>query len=202
MAVLMRVLAVVLAYLLGSIPFGYLAGRYWRGVDLRRQGSGNIGTTNAFRVLGKAAGSLVFAGDLAKGLVAGLLGTWIGGPVFGLVTGTAAVVGHNYSVFLGFRGGRGVATSAGAVLAAAPVVLVASLAVWAVTLLASRYVSLASIIAAVFLPVFMLIFGYGAEYLIFALALACLMIYGHRPNLQRLARGTEPRLRPGKKGWK
>ncbi|TDA68324.1 MAG: glycerol-3-phosphate 1-O-acyltransferase [Clostridia bacterium] len=200
MGVLVRVLAVVLAYLLGSIPFGYLAGRYWHGVDIRQRGSGNIGTTNAFRVLGKAAGSLVFVGDLAKGLVAVLLGTWIGGPVFGLVTGLAAVLGHNYSVFLGFRGGRGVATSAGAVLAAAPVVLAASLAVWLATLFIGRYVSLASIMAAASLPVLMAVLGYGPGYVVFGLLLAFLMIYGHRPNLQRLARGTEPRLHFGKKG--
>lgn len=200
MGVLVYVLAVVLGYLFGSVPFGYLVGRYWSGIDIRQRGSGNIGATNAFRVLGRAAGSLVFAGDLAKGLVAVLLGTWIGGPVFGLVTGTAAVAGHNYSAFLGFRGGRGVATSAGAVMAAAPAVLAASLAVWVATLLAGRYVSLASIMAAVSLPVFTLVFGYGVEYLVFALVLAFLIIYGHRPNLQRLSKGTEPRLRLGRKG--
>lgn len=187
-------------YLVGSIPFGYLVGRYVRGIDIREYGSGNIGTTNAFRVLGRGAGTIVFIGDMLKGLVPVWLGGLAGNPELSLVAGIAAVLGHNYSIFLGFKGGRGVATSAGAALGLVPLALVGSVVVWVVGVAGSRYVSLGSILAAISLPVFTLIGPYPVSYLVFSIIAAFLIIYGHRPNIRRLWAGKEPRL--GGKKWR
>lgn len=197
-----------LAYLAGAIPFAFLVARA-NGVDIRKVGSGNVGATNVFRAVGRGWGVLTFVLDAAKGLLPALFfpvlaAAWTGRPAhpaFGLACGAAAIAGHNWPVFLGFKGGKGVATSAGVLLGAAPAAIGAGFAVWIVVLLASRYMSVASIAAAVtvaasgwwFYP------GEGAWRPAVLTALGILVVVRHRSNLQRLAAGTENRFAFGKK---
>ena len=191
----------VAAYLVGSIPTGFLVAKAM-GVDIRAVGSGNIGATNAFRVLGKGPGSFVLLFDAFKGWSAVmLLVPLIAGWNFcedcesvRLLAGLAAVVGHNYTCWLRFKGGKGIATSAGVLLAWMPPVLLTILAVWILVFYASKYVSLASVAAAVALPISALAWRYSWTYFGVSLCLAILAIYKHKPNIQRLLAGTENRL--------
>lgn len=187
-------LLLILSYLLGAIPTSFLAGRLFRGVDLREHGSGNLGATNALRVLGWRAAVPVMLVDVAKGWVpTALFPLWIAasGPGWSLAYGTAAIVGHVFSVFVGFRGGKGVATSAGVFLALAPWAVLIGAIVWGVTLVLTRIVSLASLVAAVVLP--MAVFATNEPRTVFGLsvALAVFVFYAHRANIRRLARGEE-----------
>ncbi|MBC7345849.1 MAG: glycerol-3-phosphate 1-O-acyltransferase PlsY [Clostridia bacterium] len=184
------VLVLLGCYLVGSIPVGYLAGKA-RGVDVRRHGSGNIGMTNVARVLGTLPGLLVLAGDVLKGVGAVWLARSFGGTPLALLGGLAVIAGHNWSVFLGGRGGRGVATSAGVLLALSPWVALSSVAVWVVGVLTTRYVSVGSILAGISAPLFMLLYRQPAAYFFFALAIAALVVYQHRPNIRRLRQGVE-----------
>lgn len=197
---MLSMLLVAAGYLIGSIPFGYLVGRYVRGIDIRDHGSGNIGTTNAFRVLGRGGGTIVFIGDMLKGLVPVWLAGLTGILELPLIAGIAAILGHNYSIFLGFKGGRGVATTAGAALGLVPLAMVGAVAVWVAGVAGSRYVSVGSILAAISLPIFTLIGPYPVFHLIFSIIAAFLIVYGHRPNIRRLMTGQEPRL--GGNKWK
>jgi glycerol-3-phosphate acyltransferase PlsY len=189
-------------YLAGSIPFGYLLGRL-KGIDLRQHGSGNIGATNAMRVLGKPLGILAFVGDVGKGLgpllvLKALIGDWE--PAWGrdltmIACGLAAILGHNYTPWLGFKGGKGIATSAGVLGALLPLTLAASLSLWIITVLATRYVSVGSIAASLSLPVATLLFYPGqTEFLAFSAAAGFLGLWRHRGNIVRLRAGTEPTI--------
>ena len=192
---------VAAAYLVGSIPTGFLVAKA-KGVDIRSVGSGNIGATNAFRVLGKGAGSFVLLFDAFKGWSAvKLLVPLITGmdlcedcESVRLLAGLAAVLGHNYTCWLKFKGGKGIATSAGVLLAWMPPVLLTILAVWIVVFYASRYVSLASVAAAVALPISALAWRYSLTLFGVSMCLAVLAIYKHKPNIQRLLAGTENRF--------
>jgi glycerol-3-phosphate acyltransferase PlsY len=188
------------AFLLGSIPTGYLVARA-KGIDIRRHGSGNIGATNVLRTLGKPLGILVFFLDALKGFAA----VWMvmryseASAWPGILAAVAAIVGHNYTPWLGFRGGKGIATSAGVLLALMPWAVLAIAVVWFVVFSITRYVSLASMSAAAALPVAVALlshFGRGgnAPLVIFALIISALAIWRHRANIQRLRDGTEPRL--------
>ena len=194
----------LVAYLLGSIPFGLLIGLS-RGIDVRTVGSKNIGATNVLRTVGKPWGILAFSLDFAKGLVAAAVVPRLvlaGSPpaLAMLVGGIAAVVGHTWPVWLRFRGGKGVATSAGMLVAVAPAAVGLALAAWLVVLLASRYVSLASITAAVVLavaiwfPPFAVADG-GVLIPVLVSLLGALVVYRHRSNIARLANGTENRFK-------
>lgn len=198
------ILVALAAYLLGSIPTGYLVARA-RGVDIRAVGSGNIGATNVFRVLGRGPGVFVLGVDALKGYAAcrlfgALAAAWFGGQsatakeFFPIVAGLSAILGHNYTCWLGFKGGKGIATSAGVLLALFPKAFGVVLVVWALVFAVGRYVSLASIAAAVALPIAVGLFGYGAERLTVALLMSGLAIYKHKPNIQRLLAGTEHRF--------
>jgi glycerol-3-phosphate acyltransferase PlsY len=192
---------VVLSYVSGSIPAAYLAGK-WSGVDLRAHGSGNLGATNVLRVLGPRIGMLVFAVDIAKGALpvwllppltgtSGHMRTWIA-----VACGVAAIIGHIRPVFLGFgKGGKGVATACGVFLALAPIEALLSLVIFAVVVLASGYVSLASLTAAAALPV-LIGAGLGLRSPLFAVgALTTVFVFWtHRANIQRLRAGTEYRF--------
>jgi glycerol-3-phosphate acyltransferase PlsY len=197
------------AYIVGATPFGYLVGRA-RGIDIRRHGSGNIGATNVIRVLGKRVGIPVFVLDFFKGLVPVLMASWWchRQPAFAgrepwiniaeIVAGLAAVLGHNYTFWLGFRGGKGIATSAGVMVGLAPWVLLAAVGVWVSTYLISGYVSVASIAAGILLPVAAVIQGSLRGVQNWPLVILCALIGGlavwrHRANLSRLRAGTEPR---------
>jgi glycerol-3-phosphate acyltransferase PlsY len=195
-------LAAAGGYLLGSVPTGYLVGRA-RGVDLRTTGSGNIGATNTLRVLGWRAGVFVLAVDALKGFAA----VWLAGrgwpevagaeaaarEPLALVAGVAAILGHNYTCWLGFKGGKGIATSAGVLLGLMPAALGWCFLVWAVIVGLSRYVSLASICAAAALPVAAWLTGSGPLLTGVGLALGALAIFKHRANIRRLLDGTEHR---------
>lgn len=193
------------AFLLGSVPTGYLVARA-RGVDIRRHGSGNIGATNVFRTLGKPLGIFVFAVDALKGFAAVWLAARFGGGSdwAGIIAAVAVIVGHNYTPWLGFKGGKGIATSAGVLLALTPwTVLVATLA-WVVFFRATRYVSVASIAASAAVPLSVGALwwsgcGGNPPLLAFALVISALAIWRHRSNILRLRDGTEPRFERQKK---
>ena len=198
------VAAVVIAYLVGSIPFAYLAGRA-RGVDLRQHGSGNLGATNAVRVLGLPTGVAVYVLDTLKGflpvaaLVPLLLGTRH--DLWAIAIGVAAIAGHVRPIYLGFqKGGKGVATAGGVFLALAPLATMLGLAVWVLVFLPSGYVSLASLVTAVLFPLAMLLTGTPPRSALFAVAVvvAGFVVWTHRANIARLRRGEEHRFRRGK----
>jgi acyl phosphate:glycerol-3-phosphate acyltransferase len=191
--------AMVVGYLLGALPFGYWVAQ-WHGVDIFKVGSGNPGATNVKRVIGKRAGNLVFGLDFAKGLVAA---GWVlllrdEAPVthewLQLIGLASAILGHSFSVFTRFRGGKGVATALGGAVASMPVAALVAAIVWVVLFYATRYVSVASIALALALPV-AAFFLYGIGVLFgFSVVLALFVIYRHRQNIVRLIKGTENRF--------
>jgi glycerol-3-phosphate acyltransferase PlsY len=190
-----EVLAVLGGYLLGSLPFGYWLPRLFRGEDIRARGSGNVGATNVFRVYGRRLGIAVALLDATKGFAAALLGIWAGGALVGVLAGAAAMIGHARPVFLRFeKGGKMVATAGGAFLALAPLAAVCSVGVWLVVLVATRYASVASIVTAFALVVFVLLLGYDWPVVALAAAGTIAIVLLHRHNLSRLARGTENRF--------
>ena len=196
----------LLAYVAGATPFGYLVAK-WKGIDIRQHGSGNIGATNVIRVLGKKIGIPVFAMDLLKGLLpvvtaqlwctwAALEPTW---PM--LLAALGSVLGHNFTFWLGFKGGKGVATSAGAILALLPAALGVAVVVWMIFFFSTRYVAVASIAAGLSLPLTVLaqrtLTGSPALPLLgFATVIGLLAVWRHRSNIQRLREGTENRFIP------
>lgn len=194
----MTLLALLLSYLLGSIPNGlWLCRALWH-VDLRQHGSHNIGATNAWRTLGKGPGFLVFFLDMLKGLLAVWLGEMlVGTPLVMILCGVLAIVGHSLSLFLRFHGGKGVATGLGVIFMLMPKVTVIVFLVWLLLVLATRYVSLGSIVAAALVPVLALVFGYPALYVAFGVLAAALIIVRHRSNITRLLNGTENRISAG-----
>ena len=194
----MTLLALLLSYLLGSIPNGlWLCRALWH-VDLRQHGSHNIGATNAWRTLGKGPGFLVFFLDMLKGLLAvWLCEMLVGTPLVMILCGVLAIVGHSLSLFLRFHGGKGVATGLGVILMLMPKVTVIVFLVWLLLVLATRYVSLGSIVAAALVPVLALVFGYPALYVVFGVLAAALIIVRHRSNITRLLDGTENRISAG-----
>jgi glycerol-3-phosphate acyltransferase PlsY len=182
----------VIAYLIGSFPTGYLLARS-RGVDLFRHGSGNIGATNVWRVLGPVFGLIALAGDVGKGAVAVYLGSRAGHwPA--VVAGACVLAGHSWSLFLRFRGGKMIATALGVFLMLTPKAALSAFALWAAVFGLSRYVSLASIIAVGSLPVLIGVFSYPGSHILFGLLVAGVAIYRHRSNIQRLLNGTEHRF--------
>lgn len=190
----MSALLLPLSYLLGSIPTGYLVARL-RGIDIRRRGSGNIGSTNVLRTLGRGAAGVTLLGDVAKGWAGVWLGWSVGpDPLWPALAAVLVVVGHCWSPFLGFRGGKGVATGFGAALGLAPWATLPAALVWGVLLLSWRYVSLASLSAAVCLPLGVLLLGYPLPAVGAGGAIALLVIARHRENIGRLLAGTERRL--------
>lgn len=189
-------LLLLASYLLGAIPTSYLIGRWARGIDLREHGSGNLGATNAFRVLGWRLSLPVLVVDIAKGwLPVYAFPHLANGPeAWALAYGAAAIIGHVFSIYVAFRGGKGVATSAGVLLALAPAAIVVGLVVWSILVFTTRIVSVASIAAAAVVPV--VIYwtrGTGAEFWL-SVALAAFVIYAHRNNIRRLIRGEEHRF--------
>lgn len=190
------------AYLIGSIPFGLLAGKL-KGLDIRDHGSGNIGATNVFRICGKGWGLSVFFLDFLKGLVPVLLANQFDPDSAGLVpilAGVAAIAGHNFPVWLKFKGGKGIATSAGVLVSLLPLALGVAALTWVLSFGITRYVSLASILAAVSLPVTVGVetFALGKTTsmapFVFALVVAALAVWRHRTNISRLLEGSEHRF--------
>jgi acyl phosphate:glycerol-3-phosphate acyltransferase len=201
------VLVLIASYLLGSIPFGYLAGRL-AGIDIRKAGSGNIGATNVVRVLGKGYGYPVFVLDFLKGLGAVKISIAIAtamrpesgsSEMFGVLAAASSVIGHSFPPWLKFRGGKGVATSAGALFGLMPVATLIGVIIWILVFWLTRYVSLASAAAAIALPLVIFIMtrlnqSHGKALFYSTLCIAALVIWRHRSNLSRLMRGREPRF--------
>jgi len=193
------------SYLIGSIPSGLVIGKL-KGIDVREYGSGNIGTTNVLRTLGARYGALVLIADVFKGVIAVLLARYIiGSPMSEMAAGFAAVAGHDWSLFLKFKGGRGVATSLGGILPMtmwAPLAAVAGVVIFIALIALTRYVSLASIMgslsAVVAMAVFMGMDRVPWEYLVYIVVVVALIIFQHRDNISRLLSGTESKL--GQKG--
>jgi glycerol-3-phosphate acyltransferase PlsY len=213
-------LIIVLSYFIGSIPGSVWVGRWLYDTDIRHYGSGNAGATNAFRVLGWKAGLLATGVDLGKGLfAAGIvatvrldalppgLGFWEAESVVRLVAGIAAIVGHMFPIWAGFKGGKGVNTAAGVLFAIQPVTMVITLGIFALVLLSSRYVSLASLSAAIAFPSTVAIRKYlfhvdsiDASILFFSILMALTIFLAHRSNILRLLDGNEARIRSFKPG--
>jgi glycerol-3-phosphate acyltransferase PlsY len=206
------VISAILGYMAGSIPFSYLAGKLTKGIDLREHGSGNLGASNTFRILGPKIAALVLAGDAAKGFVPvhyAFVGNVFsrelgmgGGAVHWLMLSAAlaAVLGHMFSIFLRFTGGKGIATSAGAFLALDPWAFAGAFTVWLVLFLATRIVSIASLAAAVSLPFCVYLAGRIGlsdrhwSLLVLAIFITMVVVAKHKSNIQRLMAGTEPML--------
>lgn len=201
------VVVAVIGYLLGSCPNGYVVGRA-RGIDIRKHGSGNIGATNVLRVVGKRWGYLVFALDAVKGFIAVRSAFAIASAVLtlapqreimGIAGGLACILGHMFPVWLRFRGGKGVATSAGVLLGLMPIAVISVLAVWLVVFQATQFVSVASITGAIALPAFVALYWRlklltGESLLPFSILIAAVVVWRHRSNIQRLVHGTEQRF--------
>ncbi|MGH3038873.1 MAG: glycerol-3-phosphate 1-O-acyltransferase PlsY [Gaiellaceae bacterium] len=182
-------------YVLGSMPWGYWLPRLLRGVDIRTLGSGNPGATNVVRTLGFRFGLAVALLDVAKGAAAALLGLWLGGDLLGVLAGVAAMIGHWRPLFLGFaRGGKMVATTGGVALAVATLPALAAAGVWIVVFLPTRYASVASILAAISLPLWALLFGASWPVLAFTTGAALAIVVLHRANIRRLLAGEENRM--------
>jgi len=198
------VLSIAAAYLIGSVPTGYIFGKAFKGVDIRKMGSGNVGATNVYRTVGKIPGVAVLVIDFLKGAIcvtllpAALqnLSPAVGITRSGMciLLGSAAIAGHIWTVFLDFRGGKGVATTAGVMLGFLPKIFLGGLVVWVVVFAVCKYVSLASISAAVSMPVLSLATGEGIGVILFTSALCMVGVYSHRSNIKRLIHGEERRL--------
>lgn len=197
------IFSLAVGYLIGAIPTAYIIGKLYKRMDIRLYGSGNVGATNAFRVLGKAPGMAVLVIDTLKGMIP----TTLVADVFGLegifhrvLLGVAAVVGHNWTVFLQFKGGKGIATSLGVLIGLtikiAPIrpVLFFSVAVWLAVFLTTGFVSLASIVAAVLLPLFMVISHQSLALVSLGIIFCLFVVIRHRPNIKRLLSGEESRV--------
>lgn len=189
------VLAVVLAYLIGSVPFALLLARRWGTADLRRVGSGNVGAANVMRASGVGAGVLAALLDASKGAAGVLLATRLdAGGIAPAAAGLAAIVGHVYPVWLRFRGGKGVATACGVFWVLAPVAMPPALALFVATVWLTKYVSLGSLVASIALPPIAYALGSSAAAVGAAVAASALIVFRHRSNLLRLRSGTERRI--------
>ncbi len=204
------IITAIAAYFLGSIPTGFLVARA-KGIDIRTVGSGNMGATNVFRTLGKPAGIFVLAVDVLKGFVAGKLLALAAKHIFAesaglivtdnlaIIAGFSAILGHNYTCWLHFKGGKGIATSLGVLIALFLKVALIVLAIWILVAAISRYVSLASIIASIWLPITVIfchsVWGdYSGRLVWISVIMGALAVYKHKPNIKRLLKGTERRI--------
>lgn len=193
------ILACVVSYVLGSVPNGLILGKSIWGIDLREHGSHNIGATNAWRTIGKAAGISIFLLDLLKGAIGAGFGLYLGeSALVGVVCGILAIVGHSWSVFLGFKGGKGVATGLGVIAMLMPMVTAIVFLVWFAIVYFTRYVSLGSIVAAALVPVLSYCLGMEAEFTVFGIIAAVFIIYRHKSNIGRLLNGTESKIKAAK----
>jgi glycerol-3-phosphate acyltransferase PlsY len=193
--VLKEIILVIAAYLLGSVPTGLLLGKAF-GVDIRSTGSGNIGATNVYRTMGRKLGIMTLAGDCLKGLIPVLAARYLGlSSGWIALAGLAAFLGHVYTVFLGFKGGKGVATALGVFLGVSPTAVLAAVAIFALVLWKWRYVSLASITAAVAMPVFVTMTVHQGLITLMSLVIAAIVIHKHSENIDRLKAGTENKFK-------
>jgi len=202
------ILGVATSYLVGSIPTAYILGRLIKHKDLRQFGSHNVGATNAFRVLGKGIGMAVLFIDITKGIIPVVLisdyiilkNNALSGEVLRIILGVAGTCGHNWTVFLDFKGGKGVAVTFGVLIglvikySSLRIVFACVLGVWIISFFISRMVSLASILGSLTFPVSMILFKEQRAFLIMSIVLSAFIIYRHKPNIKRILTGKEPRL--------
>lgn len=190
-------LGFVLGHVCGSVPSGLWLVQAFHGIDIRNYGSKNIGTTNVFRTVGPKTAVLVLIADAFKGILAvAIMSYFFHNPLLDVVTALGALLGHNYSLFLGFNGGKGVATALGLLIFMMPKVAVASFGIWLVCVLLTRYVSLGSIMAATFTPPLAWYLGYPSAYVIFSVIAAFFVVLRHKENIHRLLTGTESKIKP------
>ena len=190
------VLIITISYLLGSLPFGYIVGKLFKKIDIREFGSGNIGATNAFRILGPSLASLVVMGDIGKGILSIYLLKYlnIDSSLILTIAGLAVICGHDWSLFLGFKGGKGIATTFGVVFALNPIISILAVMVWGVVLIISRYASLSSICAIISIFVFTILFKQPYEYIGFSAIIIILGIFNHKENIKRLKSKKERKI--------
>ncbi|HHU63830.1 MAG TPA: glycerol-3-phosphate 1-O-acyltransferase PlsY [Clostridiales bacterium] len=188
------VILAIAFYCFGCISTGYIVGKMQSNIDVRKHGSGSAGATNVFRVLGTKAGIITFISDFAKGAVASLVGLWLGGVTGGIVCSIAVVLGHNWPLFLKFKGGKGIATTTGTIIVLNPVVGIILLGFGIVVIALTRYVSLGSIMATAAYPVVVFALKFPAEYKIHAVIICVLAILRHTSNIKRLKKGNERKL--------
>ncbi|PIU26785.1 MAG: acyl-phosphate glycerol 3-phosphate acyltransferase [Candidatus Aquicultor secundus] len=198
--VLSIALLIAFAYILGSVPFGLVIAKVFYRVDIRQHGSGNIGATNCLRTLGPIAGFLVLTADVLKAMIPILIAQAVLSdspdivPLMSVIVGLSAVIGHSYSIFLGFSGGKGMATASGIILALWPWAAPILVGIWLLVIALTRYVSLASIIVALTLPVLVAILYPSTVYIAFSLLVGLVVVYRHRSNISRLLAGTELKM--------
>lgn len=193
---------IIISYLVGSIPTAYIFGRVLKGIDIRQFGSGNVGATNTIRVMGRLPGFIVLGIDMLKGFIAAtyiadffLYASPVSRPeLYRVLIGLSVIAGHNWTVFLRFKGGKGVATSAGVVIGLIPRIFFLGFFVWGIVFFMTGYVSLASIIASVSVPIFTLILRQPTEIVIFMSVLCLIIVYKHRSNMRRLREGEEKKI--------
>jgi acyl phosphate:glycerol-3-phosphate acyltransferase len=189
------ILCAVIGYLIGNISPSYLLGRGIKNIDIREHGSGNAGATNTFRVLGSKMGLLVFLCDVLKGVVSVFIGRWIGGEYGGIISAVSAISGHNWPIVLGFKGGKGIAASLGTLFILAPDIALIMFAIGVVIILTTKYVSLASIITTILLPICIWIRGYSRAYIVYGVIIAAMALYRHKSNISRLISGKENKIK-------
>lgn len=206
------IIAGLISYLIGSIPTSYIIAKLLRGIDIRDYGSGNIGATNLIRVVGKTPGIIALLLDVFKGVLPLVLLAQIfyrpqmaiSKPLFSVVLGLCVVFGHIWTIFLRFKGGKGVATTIGVFIGLMPLVTTLALVIWLIVVLLTKYVSLGSLVMAVSLPLLMIIFSQPTEYILFSVILCIFICYKHKDNIKRLIEGREFKIgeRAGKKSEK
>ncbi|MBF0486338.1 MAG: glycerol-3-phosphate 1-O-acyltransferase PlsY [Candidatus Omnitrophica bacterium] len=202
MGIVNILLTVVFSYLVGALPTAYLFGKVLKGVDIRQHGSGNIGATNAFRVLGKGPGAAVLIIDIVKGIIAVVfIGNIFHQDTNGrILAAVAAVVGHNWTCFLNFKGGKGIATTLGVLIGLTIAIPVIRIAVflcvlsWVACFLITAYVSVSSILAAVLLPILMVVVSAPFSIDLLSILFCIFIVFRHRPNIQRLLKGQESKV--------
>ena len=188
------VLVSIMAYLLGNFAAAYLVSKTAGKIDIREHGSGNAGSTNVFRVLGAKAAAFAFLGDALKGVAAVLIGRYIGGSYGELLAGIFVVAGHNWPILLGGKGGKGVATTIGVMIAIDPLIVAFIVIIGIIIIAATRYVSLASVAGVIIFPISMIITRKPIEYIIFSLILTAMALYKHKANIGRLIKGNESKF--------
>lgn len=185
----------VIGYFIGSIPFSFIVSKYLGKIDIREYGSGNSGATNVFRTLGKKAGLLAFLGDFIKGIMAASIGLIYFDTNGALICAGLAIIGHCYPIWLKFKGGKGVATSAGMIMTLTPLIGIILMVFQLSLLFKTRFMSLASIMASALYPFMVFAFGYSMEYVAYSTFIGLFVIYRHRSNLVRLINRTESKLK-------
>lgn len=190
------VLVIIICYLLGSIPFGYIIGKLFKKTDIREYGSGNIGTTNAFRILGPSLASLVLIGDISKGIFSIYLVRFlnIDNLFILIIAGLAVICGHDWSLFLRFKGGKGVATTFGVIFSFNLVISILAVIFWIIIIIFTKYASLASISSLTAVVIFMMLLKQPYEYVIFSIIILILTIFRHKENIKRLRLGKEKKF--------